>query len=106
MTVSDQFAEACKTTNLERVGKPDRHIAYSVRIVSLGQAHEVDGPFFTEAEATIAVGYLKSSCRNAKVESCSYQDHPAITPQLILDCQSNRTRLAQQLVVDQKAKAE
>lgn len=105
MTVSEQFAEACKTTNLERVGKPDRHIAYSVRIVSLGQAHEVDGPFFTEAEAAIVAGYLKSSCRSAKVESCGYQDHPTITPKLILDCQASRARLAQQLVDNQKAKA-
>ncbi|NWC00841.1 hypothetical protein HX882_33750 [Pseudomonas gingeri] len=91
------FTEACEVRVLERHESAAVHIAYDVRITNNGQKHLVDGPFLTYAEAAISSEILRKSCRNARASSAFYQDHPAITPQLLEDCQANRARLSQQL---------
>lgn len=96
-TYQERFTEACNTNQLEKHGFPTRHSAYEVRITNNGQKHYVDGPFFTHEEASISAENLRKSCRNARATSAFYQDHPAITPQLIKDCQTSRIQLAKQL---------
>ncbi|WP_323154896.1 hypothetical protein [Pseudomonas alvandae] len=91
------FTEACGVAALERHESAAAHIAYEVRITNNGQKHKVDGPFFTYAEAAISAEILRKSCRNARANSCCFQDHPAITPQLIQDCQANRARLSKDI---------
>ena len=97
MTFKERFTEACGVVALERHESAAAHIAYEVRITNNGQNHQVDGPFFTYAEAAISAEILRKSCRNARATSCSYQDHPAITPQLTKDCQASRARLSKDL---------
>lgn len=82
---------------LERHGSVAAHIAYGVMVTNNGQKHQVDGPFLTYVEAAISAEILRKSCRNARAGSAFYQDHPAITPQLIKDCQANRARLSLEL---------
>jgi len=94
MTFQDRFTEACGVVTLERHESAPAHIAYEVRITNNGQKHQIDGPFFTYTEAAISAEILRKSCRNSRATSCCYQDHPAITPQLIDDCQANRARLS------------
>ncbi|MCF5052438.1 hypothetical protein GIW50_16530 [Pseudomonas syringae] len=96
-THRERFAEACAVQMLERHGSAAAHIAYDVRVTNNGQKHQVDGPFLTYVEAAISAEILRKSCRNARASSACYQDHPAITPQLIKDCQANRARLALEL---------
>lgn len=97
MTFQERFTEASKVRSLERHESAAAHIAYEVRVTNNGQKHQVDGPFFTYAEAAISAEILRKSCRNARASSCCYQDHPAITPQLTQDCQANRARLSKDL---------
>lgn len=94
MTYQERFAEACTVDQLERHESAAAHTAYDVRITNNGQKHNVDGPFFTYAEAAISAEILRKSCRNARASSTLHQDHPAITPQLIKDCRASRARLA------------
>jgi len=94
-SVKDRFAAACAVDQLERHESAAVHTAYDVRITNNGQKHYVDGPFFTYAEAAISAEILRKSCRNARATTgVLYQDHPAITPQLIEDCRASRARLA------------
>ena len=97
MNHQERFAEACTVDKLERHETAAAHTAYDVRITNNGQKHYVDGSFFTYAEAAISAELLRKSCRNARATSCTYQDHPAITPQLTKDCQASRARLSKDL---------
>ncbi|UUJ39470.1 hypothetical protein L1A22_22570 [Pseudomonas extremaustralis] len=95
MTYQERFTEACTVDQLERHESAAAHTAYDVRITNNGQKHNVDGPFFTQAEADISAEILRKSCRNARATTgVLYQDHPAITPQLLKDCRASRARLA------------
>ena len=97
-THRERFAEACAVHMLERHGSVAAHIAYGVMVTNNGQKHQVDGPFLTYVEAAISAEILRKSCRNARATTgVLYQDHPAITPQLIKDCQANRARLSLEL---------
>ena len=100
MNHQERFAEACTVDKLERHETAAAHTAYDVRITNNGQKHYVDGPFFTYAEAAISAEILRNSCRNARATTgVLYQDHPAITPQLIKDCLDSRARLADLLKI-------
>lgn len=93
----ERFSEACEVDELERHESAAVHSAYEVGITNNGQKHYVDGPFFTYAEAAISAEILRRFCRNAWATSAFWQDHPAITSQLIKDCRASRVRLAELL---------